>query len=230
MKTYPWVTGEIEALRVVALGQSLARYGDGEFALARGRSIKCERGGLGLTERLKEILVTPHQQVLVGIPNIRSNTPKASYWKKYADFAAPLLSESMSYVSSFVTRPDSAPWVDTPEYWTLLESLWKNQDVTLVRGGGRSLTSADLTSAADVKELLCPATNAWADYWKILKRIERMDNRQVLLCLGPTATVLAYDLTLMGFHAIDLGHAGMFWRKHLAGEPLVRTESDKVAV
>jgi hypothetical protein len=41
--------------------------------------------------------------------------------------------------------------------------------------------------------------------------------------------VLAVDLAAKGVHAIDIGHAGMFWQKHLAGEPMVRTEADKTA-
>jgi len=35
----------------------------------------------------------------------------------------------------------------------------------------------------------------------------------VLLCLGPTATVLAARLARKGVHAIDLGHVGMFMRR-----------------
>jgi hypothetical protein len=35
----------------------------------------------------------------------------------------------------------------------------------------------------------------------------------VLICLGPTATVLAWRLARKGVHAIDLGHVGMFMRR-----------------
>lgn len=225
--TYPHVMNELSTLRLVAAGKSLARYGDGEFALCAGHPIKCERGDLTLSRRLREILRSTSDRCLVGIPNIWSDTPKIGYWRKYATQAAPFLNET-GYVSSFVSRPDSAPWVDTPEYWTLLESLWRDQDVTLVRGGGRSFTAADLTSARSVKEVIAPSQHAWADYEELLEAVDTP--QQAILCVGPTATVMAYDLARRGVHAIDLGHVGCFWRKHLVGEPMIRTEADKVAV
>lgn len=225
--TYPNILGEIETLRFVAAGASLARYGDGEFALCAGHPIKCERGDLTLSRRLREILRVQSGPCLVGIPNIWSETPKIGYWRKYATQAAPFLNDT-GYVSSFVSRPDSAPWIDTPEYWSLLESLWRDQDVSLVRGGGRSFTSADLTSARSVEEIIAPSLHAWRDYDELLEAVGTPT--RALLCVGPTATVMAYDLAARGVHAIDLGHAGMFWRKHLAGEPMIRTEADKVAV
>jgi hypothetical protein len=52
---------------------------------------------------------------------------------------------------------------------------------------------------------------------------------RVLLCLGPTATVMAVDLCARGIHAVDLGHLGLFYKKHLRGDPMVRTDADKVA-
>jgi hypothetical protein len=39
--------------------------------------------------------------------------------------------------------------------------------------------------------------------------------------------VLAVDLARRGVHAVDLGHVGMFWRKHRRGEPMWVTKADK---
>lgn len=220
---YPAVLGEVETLARVLEGASLARYGDGEFALARGVGIPCQAADPALTARLRAILQTSGA-CLVGIPNLRSETPKAVFWRRYASAAA--LLAPRPYVSAFVTRPDSAPWIDTPDYWAALETLWRGRAVTLVRGSARSLTAADLVGA-DVTEILAPATQAWRTYPALLDRIGTPE--RALLCLGPTATVLAVDLAAKGVHAIDLGHVGMFLKKHRRGEPMVRTEADKVA-
>ena len=32
-------------------------------------------------------------------------------------------------------------------------------------------------------------------------------NKLILIALGPTATVLSYDLYKLGYHVIDIGHA-----------------------
>jgi hypothetical protein len=134
------------------------------------------------------------------------------------------------YGSAFVTRPDSAPWIDTDEYWGLVSSLWVGQDVTLVRGSSKSFTAERLLSAGagTVTEIIAPRQHAWTRADELLERIGRPT--RALLCLGPTATVLAVDLCARGVHAVDLGHLGMFHRKHVAGEPLFVTDADRTQV
>jgi hypothetical protein len=220
---YPSVTGERETLDRVLDGASIARYGDGEFKMAsHGASIKSQRGHPELTRRLRAIL-EDSGACLVGIPNIRSATPKVEFWGKYMRYAD--LLADRPYVSSFITRPDSAPWIDTPEYWATVESLWRGRDVTLVRGSTKSLVAEDLASARTVTEIVAPRQHAWAEYASLLERIGTPE--RVLLCLGPTATVMAVDLCAKGVQAIDLGHLGLFRRKHLRGEPMWLSKEDK---
>lgn len=221
---YPEVLSEQRTLELVLSGRSLARYGDGEFNLCRARNAKAQAFDPSLQARL-QMGLRDSGECLIGIPNLQSNTPKADFWQKYAGFASYL--GDQPYGSAFVTRPDSAPWIDTPEYWALVESLWIGQDITLVRGGRHGLTAADLVGASRVREVIAPAVNAWTDYHDLLELVGRPS--RVLLCLGPTATVMARDLSAYGVHAIDLGHIGLFLRKHRAGAPMVVTDEDKAA-
>jgi len=225
MPTYPNVLDEHATLALVVGGRSLARYGDGEFKLcADGAGIKSQIGHPALAGRLRSIL-RESGDCLVGIPNIRSDTPKAQFWGKH--MAASRFLVDRPYASSFITRPDSAPWINTDAYWQQLESLWVDQDVTLVRGSTKSLTGEDLVGAT-VTEIICPRQHAWVDYASILERIGTP--KRVLICLGPTATVMAVDLCARGVHAIDLGHVGMFLRKRRRGEPMWVSDKDKAAV
>lgn len=223
---YPQVLSEVATLERVCYGASLARYGDGELALAAGRSIPCQRASSDLSVRLRGILQFSGS-CMVGIPNLHSPTPKIEFWRKYEQSAV-LMNSSRRYVSAFVTRPDSAPWIDTDAYWENVESLWRGHDVTLVRGSSRSLTADDLVGARSVKEVIAPRIHAWSSYGELLEQIGKPS--RALLCLGPTATVMAVDLCGRGVHAIDLGHIGLFLKKHRTGEPMIRTEADKVAV
>lgn len=223
MPKYPLVLGESETLDRVIAGASIARYGDGEFKMCRGSSIKSQRSHPVLRERLRAIL-KESGECLVGIPNIRSDTPKADFWGHQAHNAN-LLSER-PYVSAFISRPDSAPWINTDEYWARLQSLWIGQDVTLVRGSGKSLTADDLIGAGAITEIIAPRQHAFAEYDAIIDRIGTP--QRALLCLGPSATVMAVDLCAKGIHAIDLGHVGMFLRKHRRGEPMWVAEEDKI--
>jgi hypothetical protein len=220
---YPAVLSEFETLDRVLAGASLARYGDGELKMAdHVAGIKSQVADRRLSNRLRGILLESGD-CLVGIPNIRSDTPKAEHWGKYMRFAH--LLTNRSYASSFITRPDSAPWIDLPAYWARVESLWVGQDVTLVRGSTKSLTAADLAGAGTVTEIVAPRQHAWAEYETLLERIGRP--ARTLICLGPTATVMAVDLCARGVHAIDLGHIGMFLRKRRRGEAMAVTEEDR---
>lgn len=229
--TYPHVLDELSTLRRVAAGASIARYGDGEFKMAaHGAGIKSQCADAHLSERLRDILKDPGK-CLVGIPNIHdvltrpeATEQKRMFWTPFVRFW-PGLNPKISYVSSFISRPDSAPWINTAEYWALLESMWIDQDITVVRGSNKSLAPEDLIGAREITDILCRKQHAYQDYDEILQRIGTP--KRVLICLGPTATVLAYDLAKRGVHAIDLGHIAMFLRKRRRGDPIVVTDDDR---
>lgn len=225
MSTWPSVLTEDETLERVLAGQSLARFGDGEFNLIYGGKCKTQKFEAPIGASLKAILSTPQTKCLIGIPR-QGIGPKANIWSKYRRPDLMKLMTLPLYGSSLITRPDSAPWIDRSEYWRKIKSLWDGKKVTLVRGSEKSLTAEMLKGSSNVKEIICPAKNAFSDYFSIIDRIG--DNGRVLICLGATATVLAYELALLkGAHAIDLGHIGMFLGKHERGEPMIVTEEDK---
>ncbi len=202
----------METLRLVLDGRSLSRYGDGEFKMAlRGVGIKSQNADKGLSRRLREIL---HDSgaCLVGIPNIRSHTPKSAFWNKVREWSPELLADR-TYVSSFVSRPDSAPWINTAEYWDLVEQLWRGRDVTLVRGSGKAFTPDLMRGAGAITEIIGPRNSAWSDYDALMERIGTPE--RALLSLGPAATVMAVDLCRRGVHAIDVGHMGSYYRRWL---------------
>lgn len=223
VSAYPHVLVERETLELILTGRSIARFGDGELKMAeRVVGIKSQVANETLSARLKEILLDSGD-CLVGIPNIHAvieahvSDQKVEHWSKYLAYRT--LLADREYVSAFITRADSAPWINTPEYWHAFEQLWLDQDVTIVRGSGKSLTTDDLVGANTVTEIITDRQHAWAKYDEILARILSVNPRRVLLGLGPTATVLAVDLCARGIHALDLGHSAMFIRKFRRGDP-----------
>lgn len=225
MKDYPKVLDEFSTMNRVLAGESLARYGDGEFKICLGSGIKSQIASESLSVRMNEVLRSSGT-CMVGIPNIYSDTPKIDFWGKYIRMAGLLVDRP--YVSSFVTRPDSAPWINTDEYWAKVESLWVGRDVTLVRGSGKSLVADDLVGAKRVTEIVASRQHAWKEYGSLLKRIGKPE--RAILCLGPSATIMAVDLCARGVHAIDMGHIGLFLRKHRRGEPMWLSKDDKEKV
>jgi hypothetical protein len=227
---YPDVLCEHVTLEHVVNGASIARFGDGELRQAdRVCNIKPQVASASLTARLQDILKYGGADCIIGIPNINGRGPKDLHWQTYT-WAARLLNPQQTYGSAFITRPDSAPWINEDGYWNLLESLWRGRDVTLVRGAQKSLTKDDLLrwGAKSVREVLCKPQNAWDDYDQVLADVGTPE--RALLCLGPTATVMAFDLCKKGVHAIDLGHVGMFYKKRERGLPMWVEKADKVAL
>lgn len=219
MKGYPQVIDEETTLRMVAEGQSIARYGDGELRLATdGTCISQREAPEKLRQELRDVLKKPIKNLQVGIPNVFSKTPKHASWLRYA---APKFCDLYRgrplYCSSFITRPDSAPWIDRPDYWELLDSIWKGRDVTLVRGKRSSLLVEELLeTATSVREIVAPEKNAYSEVDRLMNEVlawTAIPHTPILLCLGPTATIMAARLAARGLWALDLGHVGQY-RRH----------------
>jgi hypothetical protein len=219
---YPHVITETRTLALLHDGHSIARFGDGELRLAIGKECTSQRRVPGLAEELRAMLKAP-RNCLVGIPNF-AQTPKAENWTRYAGEQFTKLYGAKEYASSFITRPDSAPWIDTPEYWADVRRLWYGRDVILVRGDEKSITPAMLDgTAASVRIVDGPRQHAYASIAEIealtlaaageIMRDRRQASPLVILCLGATATALAWRLAHKpGLQALDLGHIGMFMR------------------
>lgn len=193
--------------------RSLARFGDGELRLAIGGGCSSQKANKSLAAELRRLLTEPCD-TLVGIPNFPL-TPNRETWTKYAAHPFAKLYKLPTYGSAFITRPDNAPWIDTPDYWDAVRRLWAGRLVTLVLGDRKSLTP-DMIEAGDaggtVKRVIDAArTHAYADIDAIQEEIGT-EPGLVLMCLGATATALARRLDEKGVHALDLGHIGMFMR------------------
>lgn len=157
------------------------------------------------------------------MPNPYGGTPRKENWRSYERLAINI--GPQEYGSAFITRPDSAPWIDSASYWDRIRDLWRGKDVTLVKGSERSLRLGMMHDAASVREVWGCYANAYNsrtphknDRPDAIKTIDGLmdavgkPSGTVLLCLGPTATVMAARFAKIGVHAVDVGHLGMFMR------------------
>jgi hypothetical protein len=110
-----------------------------------------------------------------------------------------------------VTRPDSAPWIDRPDYWDKIERLWRASDIVLVPAT-KSLRPERCASAASIRNRRRAAQECLCRDRPDRGRDLGTPSGPVLMCLGAAATVLAARLAPKGVHALDLGHIGMFMR------------------
>lgn len=214
--SYPKVTDEHETLRLVLSGRSIARYGDGELKLMYGRRCVSQVVVPGIREELQSIIGASKTAAMVGIPTIDKRSPKYDLWRGMQVKFEPFLNPNKPYYSSFITRPDSAPWCGDKAYFDAVESLWKGQRVTFIGNGERSLTPRFLrdTGAEHVDWVECSYAHSYTAIDTLQRQALLHPNHRILLCVGPTATCLAERLARAGRHAVDLGHIGMFWRRY----------------
>lgn len=213
--TLPPVLSEFETINQALKGKSLARYGDGELRLMAGRGTCVSQDpDPKLAAELRDILKNPPKNCLVCLP-ISKGSPKAEMWARYQGHDFLKHFGAGPYGSAFISRPDSAPWIDTPEYWHSVCRLWEGKHVVFAAGSDRSLRADDFSAAAALTHIEAPRRDAYSeiDRLELEITVTVRDGGVAILCLGPTATVLAARLSRKGIHALDLGHIGMFMRR-----------------
>jgi hypothetical protein len=208
---YPAVLSEDETIDRALAGASLSRYGDGELRVALGGDCISQVRDPRLAREMQEVLKST-KHYLPCIPNAYSKSPKRDAWLKYATPGYTRLYDArLVYGSSLITRPDSAPWIDRPDYWEKVRSLWRDRDVTLAIGTERSLRVNMMPEAKSIRVVMGPRRDAFAEIDRIEEEIGTPSG-PVIICMGCTATVLAPRLARKGVWALDLGHIGMFMR------------------
>lgn len=200
---------------------SAVRFGDGEIKLMTGRSIAYQDYDEGLAKRLKQIITLPdNDKLLVCLPDVferqeRYNDTCISFWKwhleQYQDFYAEVITNEKCYGSAFISRPymDLADKSLSGKHFQNMKELFADRDILIVEGFySCSGVGNDLFQRAkSIERIICPSRNAYSKYEMILDTIRQHGtDKLILLMLGPTAKVLAYDLAFEGFWAIDIGH------------------------
>lgn len=222
--------------RLVYEKASLARFGDGEFSAIQGQirhrfqNIPDQK----LSDRLKEVLKSEEENMLIGIADNYGNLDQYSIQakreirnymtKKVRMEHLNLLSRNKKYHNAYITRPyvmycDNQ--TDAPaKRFENLKKIWNLRECIFVEGEKTGLgVGNDLfDNTVSIKRIIAPAENAFSKYEQILSAcIRQPKDCLFLLSLGPTATVLAYDLYKSGYQAIDIGHIDLEYEWFLKG-------------
>ena len=213
--TYPRVLGEFETMAKVAQGFSLARFGDGELKMIYGAGYSREPGNEVIAAELGKILREPNENCLPAIPTMDVSGPKYLNWTRHQERFEAVLDPERVYYSAFVSRPDSSPWINTPEYAELVTSIWADKRAAIVCERKGSMLKTVRLHARRTKHIRCPRYGAYGVIDELEQAVMDVEPDVAILSAGPTATCLANRLASRGIHAIDLGSAGGFLRKLL---------------
>ena len=217
---FPKVKNTFETIRLlIDSHKSLARFGDGEFNIIAGGGIGFQNPNKKLAIELRRVLESNDDECLIGISDVFSGLSRfridakcfwlysiVSKWHIWKEF----LTKS-EYVDTLCSRfyMDYASKDDAPKIVKLWKELWDNRDIVIVEGIHTKMgVGNDLFSnCKSIRRIICPSKDAFSSYEEILNECKKISPKcLILIALGPTASILAYDLSKFGFQAIDTGH------------------------
>lgn len=216
---------------------SISRFGDGEFSLMVGIDLGFQSNINDISEKLKETLSQKNDNLLLCLPRCMNtfrgfkDKPR-EYWtvwgrenSKHIKTVNMIKENSIKgYVfgDAQITRP-YIDWKTTKraeKLFPLIKSLWENKSVIIVEGTQTRLgVGNDLfEKATSIKRILAPAKNAYERYDDIKEAILKLYGGEiVVLALGPTASILAAELSRFDIQALDVGHIDVEYEWYLSG-------------
>jgi len=204
---------------------SISRFGDGEFACMNYSRISFHDPSEDLADRLKEVISSDLPNLLIGLPDCFGSLDcyvpyTRKFWRKYMSKKRQMtysyLNMNRVYYNAFFNRY-YLNFNKTDEYYQRcctyikrLKEIWKNRDVIIFESQEARLGTANdlLDGAKSISRIIfCPVKNAFNKYDEILSAFNDIEpDNLILVALGPTATVLAYDLCKKGYQTVDIGH------------------------
>lgn len=234
---YPTIIDAETSIQQIIDGRkSIARFGDGEFAIICGWIRHAfQKFDAGLAKRLKQVLQSDLKNLMIGIADNYGNLDRFTVdardgIRQYMQEEVrkqhmQLLSKDKVYYDAYLSRPyviHKDHFTDAPKKrFDHLKQIWANRDVIMVEGVQTRLgVGNDLFDGCkSVRRILISARDAFSRYQEILDAALKAGKQDdlFLLAAGPTAGVLAYDLTLEGFQAVDIGHVDIEYEWFLKG-------------
>lgn len=216
---------------IVASGSSVSRFGDGEVLLIGSKGIGFQKTDSKLSARLAEVLQSNLPNHIVCLSDAFDKTDRYNrrvrrFWNAHFYLYGYLwdryLQKEKKYGNTFMTRPymDFQDKSLAKDWFIKLKSIWEGREIVFIEGEKSRLgVGNDLfDNVQQVQRILCKSNSAFDQYDDILQEALKLDkNKLILIALGPTATVLAYDLCRLGYQAIDVGHVDIEYEWYLLG-------------
>lgn len=227
-------SAEILLKEILKKKKSLSRYGDGELEIMQNRERPWfQKADEKLAERLKEVFGCKDERIMIALANNFGNLE--CYTEEAADGIRLYLAQGIrekvmqlidinrTYYDAYVSRPyiiyKDKSYAE--RIFMLFKKIWKNRNILLVEGryAYNGVRNDLFQGAVSIRRIIAPAQNAFSVYDAILRTVNQHADKDtlVLISLGPTATVLAYDLAVKGIQAIDIGQLDNEYEWYMRG-------------
>lgn len=206
---------------IIKSNKSVVRFGDGELKwMLNINQNSFQENNEKLNKRLRDIFLQKKGNVLICIPkpiqDIKPYKEKTKiFWKNfvrwYGNKLIPYFDEDYYYGNTNFTRwyMDYMEMSGAETRLKNLKKIWDDREITIIEGNKTKMgVGNDLFSnVKSIQRIIAPNINAFEKYDEIFEEAKKIEKKQlILIALGPTATILAYDLAQIGYQALDVGH------------------------
>lgn len=198
---------------LINTNKSIVRYGDGEFALMDAKDIPFQKYNQKICGRLNEIFNNSNDNILIGISSIYFNIELYKYLDTINEFIFTYVAEehqrlfnmidyNKEYVSAEITQLYQLyKHYDFEYYFNKIKEIWNNKKLVIVCGETifNNIDYNIFENSKSIDYIYAPSKNAFDKYDEILeKSLGYNKDKLFIIMLGPTATILAYDLVNRG--------------------------------
>lgn len=228
------MTSEETVKYIIENNCSVTRYGDAEIRIAYGTDVSYQFATDKIQKRLREVLGSDDKNILVCLPAVFNKKQLSilednyvNFWtkhlSKYRKYWYKELKDGAMYGNAFISRhymnlKDKK--TGCKEYFELVKKIWENQDIIIIEGEKSRLGMGNdlFANAKSVRRILGPSTQSFSKYDELLKETESHGKDALyILAMGPSASIMAYDLAKKGYRAIDMGNIDTEYEWFLAG-------------
>lgn len=221
---YPAVLSTSATLdKIILENKSVARLGDGEIKLIQGISLgdkdtntEYQVFDAMLAQKLLHIMKNPIDECLLciipfrlGHDDIQSYEKGLSYWENFWLSAWP--GTKRYYNANYVYGNACISRIDCFKENSLqkIKSIWKGRKTLFVVGEDSHWVDEPrlFGNVQKAQHIVVNGRSSFSSYDQTLAAIKQYDTSWlVLLAIGPTSKVLAYELSQQGYQALDIGH------------------------
>lgn len=211
---------------------SICRFGDGEFLYIIDKlNLPFQNYVPKLREKMIEILNSNNPNIIIGLPigyysleNLKLEA--TTTWRSQISWIYPRLKKHLPEGKYFYNASMTRLYIDYEDtsksagYFEKVMKIWEGRSVVLLEGDKSRLGVGNDLFAKTIKveRILAPAHNAYDKVNELMEEaLKQPKDKLILIAMGPTAKVLAFELALIGYQAIDIGNVDVEYEWYLRG-------------
>lgn len=216
--------------KIIQDKDSICRFGDSEFLYIIDKlNLPYQRQIPALRNKMIEILNSNHPNILVGLPigyysldNLKQDAKLT--WRSQISWVYPRLKKYLPEGKVFYNASMTRLYIDYEDtsksagYFEKVMKIWEGRSVVLLEGDKSRLGVGNNLFAKTIKveRVLAPAHNAYDNVNELMEEtLKQPKEKLILIALGPTAKVIAFELALQGYQAIDIGNVDVEYEWYL---------------